>query len=99
MARYHEVAASLRERIQAGEFPIGSRLPPISRLQGEYDVSGLNTIREAQQRLVKEGLLEPNLTSTAVLPSYFRRGVMELQLPIPTDLQWQAAWQSVSHGV
>ena len=28
-----------------------------------------------------------------------RRGVMELQLPIPTDLQWQAAWQSVSHGV
>jgi len=51
------------------------------------------------QRLVKEGLLEPNLTSTAVLPSYFRRGVMELQLPIPTDLQWQAAWQSVSHGV
>jgi spermidine/putrescine transport system substrate-binding protein len=51
------------------------------------------------QRLVKEGLLEPNLTSTAVLPSYFRRGVSELQLPIPTDLQWQAAWQRVSHGV
>ena len=57
MARYHEVAASLRERIQGGEFPIGSRLPPISKLQGEYDVSGLNTIREAQQRLVREGLL------------------------------------------
>jgi len=51
------------------------------------------------QRLVKEGLLDPNLTSTAVLPSYFRRGVSELQLPIPTDLQWQAAWQTVSHGV
>jgi hypothetical protein len=49
--------------------------------------------------MVKEGLLAPNLTSTAVLPSYFRRGVMELQLPIPTDLQWQAAWQTVSHGV
>jgi spermidine/putrescine-binding protein len=51
------------------------------------------------QRLVKEGLLDPNLTSTAVLPSYFRRGVSELQLPVPTDLQWQAAWQQVSHGV
>ena len=51
------------------------------------------------QRLVKEGLLNPSLTSTAVLPSYFRRGVSELQLPVPTDLQWQAAWQQVSHGV
>src|SRR5215467_217638 len=51
------------------------------------------------QRLVKEGLLEPNLTSTAVLPSYFRRGVSQLQLPVPADLQWQAAWQTVSHGV
>jgi spermidine/putrescine transport system substrate-binding protein len=50
------------------------------------------------QRMVKEGLLAPNLTSTAVLPSYFRRGVMELQLPVPTDVQWQAAWQTVSHG-
>ena len=44
------------------------------------------------QRLVKEGLLQPNLISTAVLPSYFRRGVSELQLPIPTDLHG-AAWQ------
>jgi spermidine/putrescine transport system substrate-binding protein len=50
------------------------------------------------QRLVKEGLLPPNLMSTAVLPSYFRRGVMELQLPVPTDVQWQQAWQTVSHG-
>jgi hypothetical protein len=25
--------------------------------------------------------------------------VSELQLPVPTDLQWQAAWQQVSHGV
>ena len=33
------------------------------------------------QRLVKEKLLPPSLMSTAVLPSFFRRGVMELQLP------------------
>jgi spermidine/putrescine transport system substrate-binding protein len=50
------------------------------------------------QRLVAEGLLPKTLMSTTVLPSYFRRGVMELQLPVPTDLQWQQAWQSVSHG-
>ncbi len=50
------------------------------------------------QRLVTEGLLPKTLMSTTVLPSYFRRGVMELQLPVPADLQWQQAWQSVSHG-
>jgi spermidine/putrescine transport system substrate-binding protein len=50
------------------------------------------------QRLVAEGLLPKTLMSTTVLPSYFRRGVMELQLPVPTDLHWQQAWQSVSHG-
>ena len=51
------------------------------------------------QRLVKEGLLAPNLTSTAVLPSYFRRGVSELQLPATADQQWQQAWLAVSKGI
>jgi spermidine/putrescine transport system substrate-binding protein len=51
------------------------------------------------QRLVKEGLLAPNLMSTAVLPSYFRRGVMELQLPAAADALWQQAWLSVSKGI
>jgi spermidine/putrescine transport system substrate-binding protein len=51
------------------------------------------------QRLVKEGLLAPNLTSTAVLPSYFRRGVMELQLPATADTLWQQAWLTVSKGI
>ena len=32
--------------------------------------------------LVKEQILPPSLMSTAVLPSYFRRGVTELQLPV-----------------
>jgi len=50
------------------------------------------------QRLVAEKLLPKSLMSTTVLPSYFRRGVMELQLPIPADLAWQQAWQTVSHG-
>jgi spermidine/putrescine transport system substrate-binding protein len=50
------------------------------------------------QRLVQEQLLPKTLMSTTVLPSYFRRGVSELQLPVPTDVQWQQAWQTVSHG-
>src|SRR5258708_8564651 len=44
------------------------------------------------QRLVKEKLLPPALMSTAVLPSYFRRGVMELQLPVTALSQWDQAW-------
>lgn len=57
MARYLEIADDLRNRIQTGEFPVGSQLPSISILQDEYDVPGLNTIRSAQQVLVEEGLL------------------------------------------
>jgi spermidine/putrescine transport system substrate-binding protein len=44
------------------------------------------------QRLVSEQLLPPSLTSTAVLPSYFRRGVMELQIPTATNAVWEQAW-------
>jgi spermidine/putrescine transport system substrate-binding protein len=51
------------------------------------------------QRLVKEQILPPSLMSTAVLPSFFRRGVMELQIPVPTNLLWEQAWQAASKGV
>ena len=44
------------------------------------------------QRLVAEQLLPPSLMSTAVLPSYFRRGVMELQIPPTTNALWEQAW-------
>jgi spermidine/putrescine transport system substrate-binding protein len=44
------------------------------------------------QRLVKEQLLPPSLMSTTVLPSYFRRGVMELQLPVAANALWEQAW-------
>jgi spermidine/putrescine transport system substrate-binding protein len=51
------------------------------------------------QRLVQEKILPPALMSTAVLPSYFRRGVMELQLPVDADALWQQAWLVVSNGI
>lgn len=51
------------------------------------------------QRLVKEQILTPNLMSTAVLPSYFQRGVMELQLPAAANTLWQQAWLTVSKGI
>jgi spermidine/putrescine transport system substrate-binding protein len=51
------------------------------------------------QRLVTEKILPPSLMSTAVLPSYFRRGVAELQLPVDADALWQQAWLVVSNGI
>ena len=44
------------------------------------------------QRLVSEQLLPPSLISTAVVPAYFRRGVMELQIPVTTNALWEQAW-------
>jgi spermidine/putrescine transport system substrate-binding protein len=51
------------------------------------------------QRLVKEKILPPSLMSTAVLPSYFRRGIGELQLPVDADALWQQAWLVASNGI
>ncbi len=51
------------------------------------------------QRLVKEKLLPKSLLSTVVLPSYFRRGVAELQLPVDADAIWQQEWLVVSNGI
>jgi len=58
MARYRDIAADLRTRIAAGEFAPGDRLPPITALMEHYQVPGLNTIRQAQQLLVDDGLVE-----------------------------------------
>ena len=51
------------------------------------------------QVLVKEQILPPSLLSTVVLPSYFRRGVAQLQLPVDADALWQQAWLVVSNGI
>lgn len=51
------------------------------------------------QVLIKEQILPKALTSTVVLPSYFRRGVSELQLPVDADALWQQAWLVVSNGI
>ncbi len=65
MARYREIAQDLRARLAAGEFQPGDRLPSITLLQEHYNVPGLNTIRQAQQLLVDEGLIETRQGSGA----------------------------------
>jgi spermidine/putrescine transport system substrate-binding protein len=51
------------------------------------------------QLLVKEQIIPQSLVSTTVLPSYFRRGLFELQLPVDADALWQQAWLVVSNGI
>ncbi|HLH66583.1 MAG TPA: spermidine/putrescine ABC transporter substrate-binding protein [Solirubrobacteraceae bacterium] len=50
-------------------------------------------------RLIAEKLLPPQLSSTVVLPSYFREGVEELQLPESANLVWESTWNSFSKGL
>lgn len=57
--RYRAIAEELRSRIDQGVYPVGSKLPSIAALMREFDVKGLNTIRDAQQRLTEDGLLRP----------------------------------------
>src|ERR1700722_4512855 len=51
------------------------------------------------QKLVAEQILPPSLMSTVVLPSYFRRGVSELELSPSVDSEWQSAWNQFSGGL
>jgi DNA-binding GntR family transcriptional regulator len=56
-SRYQAIADTLRAHRRLSTYPVGSRLPSIVELQREFDVPGLNTIRDAQQVLVREQLL------------------------------------------
>lgn len=58
MAQYHDLADALRARIVSGEFPLGGRLPSIGKIQDQYGVRSLGTVRAAQQLLVEEGLID-----------------------------------------
>ncbi len=49
--------------------------------------------------LVKEKILPPSLMSTVVLPSYFRKGLFELELPPNADVQWEEDWLEFSGGL
>jgi GntR family transcriptional regulator len=59
---YLLVAADLRSKIKAGEMRPGTQLPPEKNLQDEYgNLTGTvsrNTVRDAIELLVREGLLE-----------------------------------------
>jgi GntR family transcriptional regulator len=53
---YEQIADHIAARIQAGEFPAGTRLPPERDLAGEYSAA-YNTIRRAMDVLRDRGLI------------------------------------------
>ncbi len=54
--RYQQIAAVLRRRIAAGDYPPGAQLPTEGQLTDEFAVSRI-TVRGALDRLTAEGLL------------------------------------------
>lgn len=58
MARYEEVAADLRRRIETGEYPAGGTLPRYEDLTAHYGV-GRGVISEAIALLERDGLVRP----------------------------------------
>lgn len=58
VSEYGAVYHDLRNRLLAGEWKIGDKLPSIADLMSHYDIRSLNTIRSAQAVLVEEGLIQ-----------------------------------------
>ena len=56
VARYQEIADSLRERIDSGELPPGAMLPSFTRISQEWGVS-TTTAANALKLLHSEGLI------------------------------------------
>jgi spermidine/putrescine transport system substrate-binding protein len=50
-------------------------------------------------KLIAEKLLPKELTSTVVLPDYFRHGLFQLELPAAANNVWEDTWNAFSHGL
>ena len=48
---------------------------------------------------MSEKLLPPQLTSTVVLPDYFRHGIFQLELPPAANAVWESHWNTFSKGL
>lgn len=83
--RYHEIANSLRTRIEVREFSAGRVMPSEAELSGEYKVSRV-TVRRALEILRDEGLVISRqgfgwvLTSEQLTQTLGRLGTIEEQM-------------------
>ena len=74
-AVFQSVSGALRERIRAGEWRPGDRLPSITQLAAEYGV-GTGSVREALRSLQSIGLVKIE----------HGRGVFVLEIPMAAEL-------------
>jgi GntR family transcriptional regulator len=77
MRGYRDVATDIRRRIEAGEFPPGSKLPTIDQLREQYG-NARQTIRAALAALANEGLVtitKGQGTEVRQLPRARRHGI------------------------
>ena len=80
MTRYEQVAEQLRARIQSGTYPVGSRLPGLRRLAGEFNVS-ISTVQSACQRLQDQGQLEARARSGFFIRPAMRQALSQPHMP------------------
>ncbi len=86
---YLRVYDALRQRLAAREWPVGRRIPTISELLAEYGVRSMNTVRQAQGRLIEEGYLRAEQG----------RGVYVVAYPAPDrDVDIAAAREAVDEA-
>ncbi|MEO0410634.1 MAG: GntR family transcriptional regulator [Pseudomonadota bacterium] len=83
--RYIEVAADLRQRIETGDFPVGTALPTETELCGTYSVSRY-TIREALRRLQDANIVSRRQGSGTVVTSQERATLFQQELGSLEDL-------------
>jgi DNA-binding FadR family transcriptional regulator len=81
---FAQVTSQLIRSIEAGQFPVGSRLPPEQQLAQEFGVSR-PTIREALSCLQFAGYIEPRRGSGTVVTSAVARGATPLPRTDPCD--------------
>jgi DNA-binding GntR family transcriptional regulator len=55
---WQQLAASLRDSISDGEYPVGSRIPSKRTLSQQHEVS-VTTVDRAVRELKDEGLIDP----------------------------------------
>lgn len=98
-SRYAALAAALRQRVVAGEWPPGSALPAETRLAAEHGVA-LGTLRRALELLAEQGLIERRHgkgtfvrggLSGATMLRFFRFGSGDGEVPASRILSRQSA--------
>jgi len=58
MPKYQDIAAELRRRLEDGEYPVGSQLPSLEQLSAAFGAVDIETVRQAEHLLKRDGLLD-----------------------------------------